>query len=130
MIPLMSNPLNHPAPRGTLKRFIQDIRKSRRKTQEAFAEELKVSRQTVANWESGKFEPTSELMEQLTKWAVEAGMSATLATQGQDASPDTARGNAERLVKLLRMMTTEQQLDVVLYAAQMVAEEAQANRDT
>lgn len=128
MMLAMRHPLNQPAPRGTPRRFVQDVRKARGETQEAFAAELKVSRQTVANWESGKFEPSSETMNQLRKWAVEAGMSPNLLTQSPDPTPGSSGKTEDDLVGLLRLMTPEQQFQVVLFAAKVLGQEAQASR--
>ena len=46
---------------------IQYLRKSRNMTQEALAEQLGVSRQTVAKWESGESAPDLEMAEKLSR---------------------------------------------------------------
>ncbi len=46
---------------------IQFLRKGRNMTQEALAEQLGVSRQTIANWESGESAPDLEMAERLSQ---------------------------------------------------------------
>lgn len=102
----------------TVGRWVQDIRHAKRQTQEAFAEVLGVSRQTVAKWETGKAEPAFEHSDRLRKLAVEAGVPPF---HGQASRPDEARGEdalEAKLLRIFRMLSREQQLEVMLSASE------------
>ena len=79
-----------------MNKFAENLRARRTAlglTQEALAEKLHVTRQTVSNWENGKNQPDLEMLA-LLSWALEADVSALL---GGDAPP-RSRGNLRRAV--------------------------------
>ncbi len=70
---------------------IQYLRKKRNLTQEALAEQIGVSRQTVAKWEAGESGPDLETAGKLSR-VFDVSLDDLVATQGDVPPPDPAQG--------------------------------------
>lgn len=113
---------------GTFARWVQDIRNAKRMTQEQFAEALRVSRATVAKWETGAGFARQKQNDALRVMAASVGIPASPHLSPSDLRENEAGaafGSTEhQLLKLFRQLAPEDQVNTIVHAANLLVRRA------